>query len=43
MQLILMLVVKIMMYLASVHIAFAGIALKMLTVQWIATQCQSGF
>jgi len=38
-----MLVVKIMTYLASVHIAFAGIALKMLTVQWIATQCRSGF
>jgi hypothetical protein len=41
--LILVVVVKIMTYLASVHIAFAGIALKRLTVQWIVTQCRNGF
>ncbi|MCI23238.1 hypothetical protein A2U01_0044416 [Trifolium medium] len=34
MQLLLMLEVQIMMSLASVHIAFAGIALRRLIVQW---------
>ncbi|WJX51671.1 hypothetical protein P8452_37842 [Trifolium repens] len=39
MQLLLMLEVEIMMSLASVHIAFVGIALRRLIVQWTVALC----